>query len=124
MRQKRRQKGFVLLMVVVMLPLLGMAAVVLTSNSRQIFTQTRKHAITAHAQLACESGIDWIQANGTDAVKKDEPVILRIEETEKTITCRIELTSTTDQQSVYIVTGYAEDKRFTDEHSQQVVIEK
>ncbi len=124
MRQKRHQGGFILLMVVVMLPLLGMAAVVLTSNTRQIFTQTRRHAVAAHAQLACESGVVWIQANGIDAVQKDEPVILRIEETEKVITCHIELASATDQQSIYTITGYAEDKRFTEEHSQQVIIKK
>ena len=65
-------------MVVVMLPLLGMAAVVLTSNSRQIFTQTRKHAITAHAQLACESGIAWIEKNAANSPAIHQPLVLEI----------------------------------------------
>lgn len=122
MRRIRRQKGFILLLVVAMIPLLGMAAVVLTSNSRQIVTQTRRHAIALDAQLACESGIAWIKTYRADSLLANKPRVLRIDHDNKYITCTVELTSKTDTQAVFTVTGYAEDKRFSMKHQQQYIL--
>ena len=47
MKRTRNNQGFVLLLVVALLPLLGMASIVLTANSRQILTNTRR---AAHAK--------------------------------------------------------------------------
>lgn len=122
MKRTRRQKGFILLLVVALLPLLGLAAVVLTSNSRQIITQTRRHAVAVHAQSAAESGIVWIKTQGTDSLSENQPHLLKIDHNTKIITCRIELTSKTDTQAVFTVIGYAEDKRFSKEHQQQYIL--
>lgn len=122
MKRTRRQKGFILLLVVAMIPLLGMVAVVLTSNSRQIITQTRRHAIALDAQLACESGIAWIRTHRADSLSAIKPRELRIDHNNKNITCTIELTSKTDTQAVFTVTGYAEDKCFSIKHQQQYIL--
>ncbi len=124
MKRTKHQKGFILLMVVALIPLLGMASIVLTSNSRQILTNTRRAALKTHAQLACESGIAWVKKNTPNTLTKDQPLVLRIDHKDKIITCRLELTSQTDRQSVFNVTGYAEDKRFSYNHPQQFVLKR
>ena len=48
MKRTRRQKGFILLLVIALIPLLGMASVVLTSNSKQILTNTRRTGFGLH----------------------------------------------------------------------------
>ena len=121
MRQTKHQKGFVLLMVIALIPLLGMASVVLTSNSRQILTITRRSALKTHALFACESGIAWIEKN-PESLAKDQPVILEIDHEEKVITCTVERVSQVSDQSTFTVTGHAEDKRFSYEHRQQFVL--
>lgn len=122
MRRTRRQKGFILLLVVAMIPLLGMAAVILTLNSRQIFTQTRRYAIALDAQLACESGIAWIKTNPVDSLSINQPRVLKIDHDNKIITCTIELTIKTASQTVFTITSYVEDKRFSKKHQQQYVL--
>ena len=121
MKRTRRQKGFILLLVIALIPLLGMASVVLTSNSRQILTNTRRAALKTHARGACESGIAWLEQNKT-RVAKNQPVVLEIGHKSKTITCCVELASQTDEQSTFTVTGLAEDKRFSYKHPQQFIV--
>jgi hypothetical protein len=122
MRRTRHKKGFILLLVIALIPLLGMASIVLTSNGRQILAGTRRAALKTHAQLACESGIAWVKKNPQSVIEKDRPIILEIDHKEKIITCRLELASRTEGQSVFTVTGYAEDKRFSCEHPRQFVL--
>ena len=120
-KQAKHQKGFILLLVIALIPLLGMASIVLTSNSRQILTNTRRAALKTRARLACESGIAWLEKNET-GIGKDQPLVLEIDHEKKAIICMIELASQTDQQSTFTVTGRAEDKRFSYEHSQQFTV--
>ena len=122
MKRTKHQKGFILLLVISLLPLLGMASIVLTSNSRQILTNTRRAALKTHAQLACESGIAWLEKNTQNTIIKDQPLILEIDHKEKIITCRLELILQTDDQSTFTVTGYAEDKHFSYKHPQQFIL--
>ena len=121
MRQTQREKGFILLLVIALIPLLGMASIVLTANSRQILTHTRRAALKTQARLACESGIVWLKKNET-GIGKDQPLVLEIDHEKKTIICMIELASQTDQQSRFTITGRAEDKRFSYEHSQPFTV--
>jgi len=122
MRQMHNRKGFILLLVVALIPLIGMASVVLTANSRQLLTQSRRLAVKTHAQLACESGIAWIVKNTENTLTKDQPFVLEIDHKDKIITCTIERVSQADKQSVFNVTGYAEDKRFSYKHPQQFIL--
>lgn len=121
MRYSRQQKGFVLIIIIILLPLLGVASVVLVSNSRLILTNTRRAALKTHAQLACESGIEWLKKN-RNAVVKEQPVILEIDHKSKIITCRLELVSKVESQSVFNVMASAEDKRFSYQYSQQFIM--
>jgi len=121
MRQQHHRKGFVLLLVVALIPLIGMASIVLTANSRQLLTQSRRLAVKTHAQLACESGIVWIENNTKKSLTNNHPVILQIDHKDKTITCTIELISQTDKQSAFTITGRAEDKRFSYEYPCQFI---
>ncbi|MHC4237043.1 MAG: type II secretion system protein [Planctomycetota bacterium] len=123
MKRTRRQKGFILLLVIALIPLLGVASIVLTANSRQILTNTRRAALKTHARLARESGIAWLEKNKT-TVSKDQPLVLEIRHENKTIICTIELASQTDSQLTFTVTGGAEDKRFSYERSQQFVLKR
>jgi hypothetical protein len=116
-----QQKGFVLLLVIALIPLLGMASVVLTSNGRQILTNTRRAALKTHAQLACESGVEWVKKNNA-SVKEGQPTILIIGHESKNITCCVELISRANGQSVFNLTGYAEDKRFSYKHSEEFIL--
>ena len=119
MRQNR--KGFILLLVISLIPLIGMVSVVLTANSRQLLTQSRRLAVKTHAQLACESGIVWIKNNTKKSITNNHPVVLQIDHKDKTITCRLELISQTDKQLVFTVTGQAKDKRFSYEYPYQFI---
>ncbi|RKY04926.1 MAG: hypothetical protein DRP56_09500, partial [Planctomycetota bacterium] len=83
MRQQHHRKGFVLLLVVALIPLIGMASIVLTANSRQLLTQSRRLAVKTHAQLACESGIVWIENNTKKSLTNNHPVILQIDHKDK-----------------------------------------
>ncbi len=123
MRQTHNRKGFILLLVISLIPLIGMVSVVLTANSRQLLTQSRRLAVKTHAQLACESGLEWIKSRPENApsLAQDHPVILQIDHKDIIITCTIERVSQADKQSVFNVTGYAEDKRFSYEHQCQFV---
>ena len=122
MKQNQRKNGFILLMVVVMIPLVGMAAVVLTSNSRHIIAQTRRNAVSVHARSAAESGIAWLNIHGPKAVTTNRPVVLQIDHPDKTITCCIEQASQNGQQTIFKVTGRAEDKRFSNEYEEQYIL--
>lgn len=122
MKQTQRQKGFILLLVIAMIPLLWMASIVLTSNSRQILTNTRRAALKTQAQLACESGIAWIETNIPETIEKDQPIVLEIDHKDKNITCTIGLASQADNQLVFNVTGHAEDKRFSNDYSEQYTL--
>jgi hypothetical protein len=124
MKRTKHQKGFILLLVISLIPLLGMASIVLTSNSRQILTNTRRAALKTHAQFACESGIAWIEMKTQNTLTKGQSLVLEIDHKDKVITCTIELTSQTDRQSIFNVTGYAEDKRFSYNHPQQFVLKR
>ena len=119
MRQTQRENGFILLLVIAMIPLLGMATVVLTANSKQILTNTRRSVLKTRARFACESGIAWINENRQQLPAKNKPLVLEIENTDKQINCTIELISQTGKQSKFKIIGHAEDKRFSNEYSQQ-----
>ncbi|MHC4231049.1 MAG: hypothetical protein ACYTEM_01050 [Planctomycetota bacterium] len=122
MKRTNRQKGFILLLVIALIPLLGMASVVLTSNSRQILTNTRRAALKTHARFACESGITWLEKNPKATISSDQPRLLEINQENKTITCTIELISQAGDRSTFTVTGHAEDRRFSYRHPQKFVL--
>ncbi len=124
MNRTQKQKGFILLMVVALIPLVGMAAVVLTSNSRQLITQTRRSALRLHAQLACESGIAWIEKNAVNSLTIHQPLVLENSHEDKTITCTVEMISQTNEQSEFSLAGSATDNRFSCEYSQQLVLKR
>jgi hypothetical protein len=119
MKRTEHQKGFILLMVVALIPLLGMATIVLTSNSRHILTNTRRTALKTHAQFACESGIAWIETNTEKALTNNKLFVLEIDNKNKIVTCTIELISQAGNQSIFTVTGNAKDKRFSYKYPQQ-----
>ena len=121
MKRAKHQKGFILLLVIALIPLLGMASIVLTSNSRQILINTRRTALKTQARLACESGIAWIEHRSKTLIQ-NQPVILEIDHKNKAITCTVELISRSDNQSTFSIIGRAEDKRFSYKHSQQYTL--
>lgn len=121
MKTNGRSRGFTLLLVIALIPLLGMAGMVMTSNSRQIMTQTRRNAVRLHAQLACESGIVWLQGRPLDVHAKNKPLVLEIEQQGTTVTCTIERISQTADQTIYTVIGAARDKRFSCTYSRQFI---
>ncbi len=118
----KRSKGFVLILVIALIPLLGMASIVLTSNSRQILTNTRRAALKTQARLACESGIAWLEQNTQHNFIGNEPFVLKIDHQEQVITCTITLISKADNQSVFTITGSAKDKLFSCKHQRQMTL--
>jgi hypothetical protein len=121
-KQAKHQKGFILLLVIALIPLLGMASIVLTSNSRQILTNTRRSTLKTQSRFACESGVAWIKENPQHLPAKNQPLVLEIENTDKKVNCTIELISQTREQSKLKIIGHAEDKRFSNYHQQQYVL--
>ena len=117
-----RHKGFILVLVIAIMPLIGMAGIVLTSNSRQMLAVTTRAALSTHAQLACESGIAWIAAGNSEAMAEDQSIVLGIEHKNKIITCTIERVCRTDQQSVFMITGNAQYSRFSANHQERFIL--
>ncbi|MCK5000004.1 MAG: hypothetical protein KAS23_10725 [Anaerohalosphaera sp.] len=116
MRQIKQRKGFALILVLALIPLIGMASLVLNANSRILLTQSRRLALKTHAHMACESGIAWIENQNKQTLTNSSPFVLQIDHKDKTITCNIEMISQTDKQSVFNITGCAKDKRFSNEY--------
>ncbi|MHC5083655.1 MAG: hypothetical protein ACYTET_06915 [Planctomycetota bacterium] len=113
MRRKQRQNGFILLMVVALIPLVATAAILLLDGSKMLLITTRRQAIKTDAQLACESGLAWIQTNTDKAadIVADQPLTLDVPHPDKTIQCTIKR-----QDENFQLTGYAADKRFSYEY--------
>lgn len=122
MKQIKHTKGFVLILVISLIPLLGLASLVLTSNSRHILTGTRRADLKTQARLACESGIAWLDRNRQNNLAVNQPLILKMDHPEQIITCTITLISRSDNQSVFTITGSAEDKLFSGRHSRQMIL--
>ena len=124
MKQTRRHQGFILLLVVAMIPLVGMAMAILSVNSKTLAFETGRGALQTHAEQACESGIAWVQLNSNRirTLEPQKPIQLPLAHERLTLTCSIELIRDNGSDRMIAVTGYAEDSRFTRHVSRQLTV--
>ncbi len=123
MKRTRRKNGFVLLLVVALIPLIGAAAIALTHNSRHILATTRRSTLKTQARFATESGVAWLDANRASLATTNWPVTLELPIEGKTVTCRIEPAIDANQPSL-TVTGIAADLRFSSQYTQTVTLKQ
>lgn len=122
MKNEKQKKGFILLLVVGIIPLVGMVMAVIMTNCHMLALQIRREELRLHAENACQSGLAWIEKNPGNAISlvSEQPVFLSIKDGTPQINCRVEIVrGTTSEQTLRII-GHAEDSRFSVESEQLV----
>lgn len=111
MKKRKQQKGFILLLVIAMIPLIGMVMAIMTANCKTLTFQTRSAELELKAENACLSGLAWIKHNPakTDALPSASPLTLTLEAKPVKIHCLIEHNG----QEKFQITGYAEEGRYS-----------
>ncbi len=119
MKRIKRKNGFVLMLVVTMIPLVGMVIAIMTSNSKGLLHRTRTGTLQVHAQNACQSGLAWAKQNPGQikSLTPEKPITLSLQNNNSQIYCLIEQTPGETGENVFQVTGYARDKRFSAKYS-------
>jgi hypothetical protein len=123
MRHKHNN-GFVLLMVVAMIPLIGMIAAVMTVNSRHLLIQTRLEELNLLAKTACDSGIAWAKCHPDEirTLSSEHPITLMIDHPQKNTDCVIDCVKRDTAGIQVRITGRAGDKRFEQEFHKELFI--
>lgn len=125
MKTGNRKKGFILMLVVGMIPLVGMVLAILAANSKMLAAQTRREMLRTQAENASQSGLAWITQNrGTlpSLLGEEKAVLLSLEDGVRPITCRIERVGEVTEGNVFYIIGHAEEGTFSAEDKRQVVI--
>jgi hypothetical protein len=119
--KRKRSNGFVLLLVVSLIPLIGVVSAVLLVNSRHLLVSVRMEELRLRAQMACRSGQDWALQNQTDiaALTADRPITLTIDER---LTCVIDFVSRDGSGTTVTITGHAAHERFGSDYERQMFI--
>lgn len=115
MMKIKRKSGFILLLVVPILALIGMVLGIVAANSRSLIIQTRRGELRLKAENACQSGLFWIGRNADELEQliAEEPVILTLEAGQSPVSCRIERMGNTTEGEILQITGHAEDGRYS-----------
>lgn len=123
--RNRRRNGFILLLVVALIPLIGVMSAVLTVNSRNLLIHTRLEELEFRAKAAFDSGTAWVWAHQSDEnwFASDEGVVLEIkDDDDDDVTCTIRMVSRDAMHMIVQVTGKATDSRFSQEYQEEIVI--
>ena len=126
MKNKKRKNGFILLIVVTMIPLISMVLAIMTANSKSLMILTRREELHAQADNACQSGLAWVKQNleKVKSLDAERTIPLTINNNGKPINCSVELLSQDEYQYTLQVSGYAEDSLFSAEYQQQMSFPK
>ena len=126
MKKNKRKNGFILLLVVTMIPLIGMVLAIMTTNSKSLMIQTRREELHARAENACQSGLAWVRQNPAKvkSLAAGKTIPLTIENKGKQIDCLIEELPQSEDQYTLQITGHAEDSLFSAECRQQMSFPK
>jgi len=116
---RNRKNGFILILVVALIPLIGVISAVLTVNSRNLLVRVRLEGLQQQARGAVDSGLAWaaVHPRQVAALETARPIILTLE-THPEATCEIALISSDRAQTVVQVTGHVTDSRFSATHRQ------
>ncbi|MBL7214182.1 MAG: hypothetical protein ISS71_00740 [Phycisphaerae bacterium] len=123
MQNTIRKNGFILLLVIAMIPLIGMVLAIIMTNSNLLIIRTRRGELQAQAQNACLSGQAWAQQNRekVQLLVPEDPIILTIEDGIRHINCRIERVQDMTNGEMLLIIGHAEDSRFSVDYKLQNV---
>lgn len=124
MRHIKRKNGFILLLVVAMIPLVGMVLAIIGANSQSLMTQTRMEELRMQAENACYSGMAWVRLNPAkiNSLTSQNPITLTIENTAKRSHCLIERLPQSSGQDTLQITGHVEDNRFSANERKQMLL--
>lgn len=120
-----RKNGFILLLAIAMIPLVGVVLAVLAANSKILTLYTRREVLRADAENAALSGLAWVRKNPQEAksLAPGEPMLLTIADgTARQVRCRIELDRSTAEGAVLYIIGHAEDNRFSVDEERRVIL--
>lgn len=122
MKKRQRKNGFILLIVVTMIPLIGMVLAIMTANSKSLMIMTRREELQAQADNACQSALAWVKQNPAKVTSLDveKAIPLTINNNGKPINCSVELLSPGEEQYTIQVSGYAKDSLFSVECQQKI----
>lgn len=115
MKRTTQNNGFILLLVVPIIALIGMVLAIITTNCHSLIIHTRREGLRLKAENACLSGSSWIQQNHeqVQSLVPEKPIILTLEDNLRPVTCRIERIDDRSGGEILRITGHAQDGRFT-----------
>jgi hypothetical protein len=120
MKKINRQNGFILMLVIVMIPLIGMVLAIVSANSKTLMIQTRSGELHLRAQNACQSGLAWAKLNRSQLWKLDaeKPLTLMIGDSHTKNTCSIVRQRQDNTEEIFEITGRAEERGFIAKHTE------
>lgn len=121
--KSKNNHGFILLLVIALIPLIGVMSAVLMVNSRHLQVQTRIEELSLRAKMACESGLLWAQSH-KERIASDNSrrqIVLNVDDANN-VSCTITVASRDDSQTVVQITGSASDRHFTRQFEKKLVI--
>lgn len=109
------------MLIVPVIALIGMILAIIATNSRSLIIKTRSEGLRLKAENACQSGLFWIQQNReqVQSLVPEKPIILTLEDNLRPVTCRIERIGDRSGGEILLITGHAEDGRFTIDFKRQ-----
>lgn len=109
MPTNKRKKGFILLLVIAMIPLVGMVVAILTANSKVLTIKSRQAVLQVKADNACKSGRAWAYHHPANIrqLEHGSPHILILQDGPK-VTCRLERVEDPQIGTTIKITGQAE----------------
>ncbi len=115
MPKYKQRNGFILLLVVAMIPLIGMVVAIVSANSKVLTVKTRQTLLQVRADNACQSGLAWARAQAGRLRQSDTPppIILLLEDGPVQTTCRLEYVDDPESGAIIEVTGRAESRHFS-----------
>lgn len=123
MENTKRNNGFILMIVIVLIPLIGLAMAVFSANTKILTYSIRIEQLQQHAKDACRSGMAWAAVNQSK-LEDEKTMVLTIDESAAPIRCSITLISKDDISKLYEITGFAADGRYHAHHKEQLLIKR
>lgn len=108
-RHNRNRGGFILFIAVAMIPLIGIAVVLLSSDTRMLLGETNLAKRQAYKRNLIASGDAWVRLNRDELLKEAEGFTKELDVTEfdlKQVRCTVTLERITDDEAEVIVKVY------------------
>ena len=124
MNNRNRKNGFILLLVIAMIPLVGMVVAILNTNSKTLTFRIRRELLQTKAEDAALSGLAWARRNPEEVQKlsPETPLFLSVEEGPGQVYSRLERIHNTGGEDILQISGHAEEGAFSADVKHRLIL--